>query len=224
MTFRDDWAAEFSSGKPVNARFKCPHCSIASTFQVVALWSEQFSPDSLRYYVLFRCDYAPCRKIVYVTTTKGRSRTSQDRGTDELAIHPSRPPVQPHKAIPSAIGDDWVEAQTVYEIGATKAAALMCRRILYGVLLNEKCKEHPLHEGINELDKKHRLPALVVKWLTEIKEEGHDAAHPHRALNVPAENVDEIMKYTGELLRIVYIEPFELEARLTRKAGQQQTP
>lgn len=60
----------------------------------------------------------------------------------------------------------------------------------------------------------------MANWLSEIKEEGHDAAHSHRTLNVPAENVGEVMKYTGELLRIVYIEPNELEKRLTRKAGE----
>lgn len=220
MTLRDDWAAEFSSERPVIARFKCPHCSIASTFQAVTVWSEQFPPNSLRYYALFRCDYARCRKIVYVITTKRVNHTIQDKGIDELTIHPSRPPVQPHKAIPSAIGEDWVEAQTVYEIGAVKAAALMCRRILYGILLDKKCKEHPLRDGIKELGDKERLPALVLQRLSEIKEEGHDAAHPHRTLTIPAENVDEVMQYTGELLRILYIEPHELALRLARKAGK----
>lgn len=219
MTLRDDWAAEFSSNKPVSARFKCPYCSIASTFQVVTCWSEQSPPGSSRYYALFRCDYAPCRKIVYVTTTKRTNHASQIR-EDELTIHPSRPPVQPHKAIPSAIGEDWVEAQTVYEIGAVKAAALMCRRILYGILLDKQCKEHPLRDGIKELGDKERLPALVLQRLSEIKEEGHDAAHPHRTLTIPAENVDEVMKYTGELLRILYVEPQELAQRLARKAAK----
>lgn len=113
-----------------------------------------------------------------------------------------------------------MEAQKAFEVGATKAAAVMCRRVLYGVLLDKQCKEHPLHEGLQELGQQARLPGIVEEWLNEIKDDGHDAAHPHRALSVPAENVGETMEYTRELLRFVYIEPFDLAERLARKAAQ----
>ena len=96
----------------------------------------------------------------------------------------------------------------------------MCRRVLYGILLDKKCREHPLHEGIQELVNLARLPQAVERWLKEIKEEGHNAAHPSRALVVPVMNVSETMEYTKELLRFIYIEPFELEQRLARKAQQ----
>jgi hypothetical protein len=98
----------------------------------------------------------------------------------------------------------------------------MCRRVLYGVLLNLGCKEHPLHEGIAELVAKVQPPSIVREWLIEIKEEGHDAAHPFRALNIPSDNVAETMEYTKELLRFAYIEPYELQKRLSRKSAAQQ--
>jgi hypothetical protein len=66
---------------------------------------------------------------------------------------------------------------------------------------------------------KERLPRVVENWLKEIKEDGHDAAHPHRALHIPDENVLEAIHYTRELLRFVYIEPHDLEERLARKAA-----
>ena len=78
----------------------------------------------------------------------------------------------------------------------------------------------PTHAGIEQLAAQARLPRVVEQWLNEIKEEGHDAAHPYRALQVPAENVVETMEYTKELLRFVYVEPFELQRRLARKAGE----
>ncbi len=126
--------------------------------------------------------------------------------------------------MPGPIGEDWIEAQRAFNAEAIKAAAVMCRRVLYGILLDKGCKEHPLHEGLQELVAKERFPRIVESWLTEIKEEGHDAAHPHRALIIPAENVTETMRYTQELLRFIYIEPHELQERLTRKAAGPTTP
>jgi hypothetical protein len=61
-------------------------------------------------------------------------------------------------AIPPAVGEDWVEAQKAFNEGALKAAAVMCRTVLYGILLDKRCREHPLHEGIAELVAQARLP------------------------------------------------------------------
>jgi Domain of unknown function (DUF4145) len=166
-----------------------------------------------------KCNYVPCRRNAYVVTTK-TAGFPQHPVTDHLTIFPTRAIPEPHRAIPQAVAQDWVEAQKAFEVGAVKAAAVMCRRVLYGILLDKNCKEHPLREGLHELAGHARLPQVVERWLNEIKEEGHDAAHPHRTLNVPAENVAETMDYTKELLRFVYIEPFELEDRLARKAAQ----
>jgi hypothetical protein len=118
-------------------------------------------------------------------------------------------------------GADWVEAQKTFDEGALKAAAVMCRSVLYGVLLHKKCKEHPLHEGIAELVAQARLPQVVEQWLGEIKDDGHDAAHHYRALSVPAKNVAETMEYTKELLRFVYIEPEELRERLATQVSHE---
>jgi hypothetical protein len=136
-----------------------------------------------------------------------------------LVVYPRRKIDEVHKAIPIAVGEDWVEAQKAFNEGAIKGAAVMCRRVLYGVLLDKKCKEHPLHDGIAELVAQARLPQVVEHWLGEIKDDGHDAAHPFRALIVPAENIVETMGYTKELLRFVYIEPHDLQQRLARKAA-----
>jgi hypothetical protein len=139
--------------------------------------------------------------------------------TDFVEYYPSGPPPVAHEALPHPVAEDWVEAQKDFNVGSMKSAAMMCRRVLYGVILDKKCKEHPLHEGIAQLVALVRPPTIVEQWLTEIKEDGHDAAHPSRALEVPSENVVETMEYTKELLRFAYIEPYELKQRLSRKAA-----
>jgi hypothetical protein len=158
-----------------------------------------------------------------VITTKHPNQNVQD-ATDTFEIFPSRPIAEPHQGIPKPIGEDWVEAQKAFESGAPKAAAVMCRRVLYGILLAKGVKEHPLHDALEELARQARLPQVVESWLVEIKDDGHDAAHPHRALQVPTENIVETMDYTKELLRFVYIEPYDLQQRLVRKARQAPQP
>jgi hypothetical protein len=215
---RADWKAEFAGDNFTMGRFVCPHCGIPSSFNPVAV---VVVPAGVRkaYHLILRCNYAPCQENVYVVTTKASNQLQHPQG-DTLTIFPSRPIPAAHQAIPAPVAEDWVEAQKAFRAGAVKAAAVMCRRVLYGILLDKKCKEHPLHEGLKELVQRARLPGIVEQWLNEIKDDGHDAAHPHRALVVAAENVEETMEYTKELLRYVYIEPFDLAQRLARKASQ----
>jgi len=123
----------------------------------------------------------------------------------------------PHESIPRQVAEDWVEAQNAHMAGAPKAAAVMCRRVLYGVLLQQGCREHPLSAGLNDLATKVSLPPLMRQKLDEIKDDGHDAAHPSRALQVAAANVAESVEFAADLLRYVYEEPWKLERRYQRK-------
>jgi len=96
----------------------------------------------------------------------------------------------------------------------------MLRRVLYGVLLDKGCKLHPLKDGMQELINGQRLPAIFDQWLPAIRDDGHDGAHPDRALQVSPDNITETMAYTAELLRYLYIEPYEF---LQRQARNQQS-
>lgn len=213
MPLPEHWEAVLHQSRLHSAKMFCPHCEQPSTFRIVA-------DDSTKHahYAIIECNYVKCRERVFVITTNVFNGPNQNAAQDSLVYYPSGPVPKAHESLPAPIAEDWVDAQKVFGVEAVKAAAVMCRRILYGVLLEKKCKEHPLHEGIAELLSKVRLPQIVEEWLKEIKEDGHDAAHPFRALNVPAENVAETMGYTKELLRFVYVEPFELKKRLARKA------
>lgn len=218
MALPDDWEGIFKNNTFTAARMRCPHCENATTFSVLSSHIKNRN-NLLTYHAILQCDYAKCLESVYVITSK--NPTPADQGRDQLLIvFPKRRIDKVHESIPAPVAEDWIEAQKAFNENAVKAAAVMCRRVLYGVLLNKKCKEHPLHEGIAGLVDQARLPHVVEQWLAEIKDDGHDAAHPFRALNIPAENVAETMEYTKELLRFVYIEPHDLQQRLARKAKQ----
>jgi len=221
MALPDDWEGNFQNNALTAARMLCPYCENASTFAVLYNLRVGDGAQLLITHAVLQCNYPQCRKIVYVKTSKPLPHNvDQRRAEDSLIIFPKRRIDKVHESIPAPVAEDWIEAQKAFNENAVKAAAVMCRRVLYGVLLDKRCKEHPLHEGIAELVAQARLPQVVEHWLTEIRDDGHDAAHPFRALNVPAENVAETMEYTKELLRFVYIEPYDLQQRLARKAAQ----
>ena len=96
----------------------------------------------------------------------------------------------------------------------------MLRRVLYGVLMDKGCKLQPVKSGVSELIAKERLPRIFDDWLPAITDDGHDAAHPDRALKVSAENVEETLSYTDELLRKIYVEPDDFKQRLARNNSQ----
>jgi hypothetical protein len=200
----------------------CPHCRKPSTF---AIQAQVVLPTSYRaanvaiywIHLILRCNSISCSKTSYVVISIS-SNLQADRAKDEFFMHPSRAIDPVHPAVPKHIANDWTEAQKAMGADAPKAAAVMCRRVLYGAILDKKCKEHPLNEGLKQLIQDQRLPAIFDDWLPAIKDDGHDAAHPHRALEISPENVSETMDYTAELLRFLYIEPYEFQERKARNA------
>jgi len=222
MAFPADWYIDYYWGQngvvlPQDPRGVCPHCRNASTFSVQASISRKPENDRYFIYSILQCNSMSCRDIAYVETSVAAPSLRVDRARDDFFIHPSQTINKPHPAVPKPIAEDWVEAQRAMEADAPKAAAVMCRRVLYGAILDKKCKEHPLHEGLRELIQGQRLPAIFDDWLPAIKDDGHDAAHPHRALQIDPNDIRETMEYTAELLRFLYVEPHEFQLRKARK-------
>jgi hypothetical protein len=202
-----------------DVRGVCPHCRIATTFQVRSVPHDTEGPRT-RIYLVLQCNYTPCRKTVYVETsvltTAGITNSSPQ---DPFFLYPPRTIEPAHASVPTEIADDWLEAQRSLAGGNPKAAAVMLRRVLYGVLINKACRLHPLRDGMQDLITGQRLPAVFDEWLPAIRDDGHDAAHPERALNVSTENVTETMEYTAELLRYLFIEPYEFQQRRARNVA-----
>ena len=201
----------------------CPCCRKLVTFTIqakVILPRDVRLPTINTYWIhlILKCNSGSCLCTNYVLNSISPG-LKVDRANDYFFMHPSRSIAPPHNAIPKYVADDWLEAQKSMEANAPKAAAVMCRRVLYGVMLDKKCPEHPLHDGLKQLISGQRLPAIFDDWLPAIKDAGHDGAHPSRALEVSEENIAETMEYTKELLRFVYIEPYEFQLRKARNTS-----
>ena len=222
MGISTDWSIKFIRQSPQHIagvsdpRAICPHCRNASTFLIRA---NHFVNGGLtsEVYLILECNYARCHGIVFIQTSLKHGQTDL-AANDPFFVYPSLAIDPAHPSVPPYIADDWIEAQKSLEAGAPKAAAVMFRRVLYGILLDKGCTLHPLHKGLAELISGQRLPAIFDEWLPAIKDDGHDGAHPDRALQIDPQNVLDTKEYTSELLRFLYIEPYEFQKRKARSA------
>jgi Domain of unknown function (DUF4145) len=230
MTMPRDWhitytfnntGSHFAGASDV--RGVCPHCRLATTFLVRSVLHDIGTRTKV--YLVLLCNYTPCRKTVYVeTSVQTALGDTNSNPQDPFFLHPPGTIEAPHASVPTEIADDWLEAQRSLAGGNPKAAAVMLRRVLYGVLMDKGCKLHPLRDGMQDLITGQRLPGIFDDWLPAFRDDGHDGAHPDRSLKVSTENVTETMEYTSELLHYLYIEPYEFQQRKARNAAAPATP
>src|SRR5579863_4346789 len=196
MAIPKDWsmAVAYANQQPFgvsDVRAICPHCGTASTFTIRG---QHFCSGNTKplfdVHLFLECNYTTCRKVAYVFSTCRPQHMGGGQTPDmPFFMYPSRAIAPPHPSLPVNIAEDWAEAQRAMQAPAPKAAAVMLRRVLYGVLIDKACKLHPLREGLSTLISTCRLPAIFDEWLPAIKDDGHDAAHPDRALQISTEDV-----------------------------------
>jgi hypothetical protein len=202
-----------------DVRAVCPYCRNAVTFTIETQNYVRRDAQLTEARIVVRCNYATCRRttFIYLELLQQRMPTSWIPNGN-FFMYPSKEVDIPHPAVPASVAEDYREAQKCLADSSTKAAAVMFRRVLYSVLIDKGCKLHPIREGVEQLINQQRLPAIFDDWLPAIRDDGHDGAHPDRALQVSAENITETAEYTAELLRFLYIEPYEFLQRKNRNS------
>ncbi len=224
MAIPNDWSMKLHLasnqliGSVSDVRAICPHCRNASTFSVQAQYLNRTAAKT-DIHLILKCNYSACQETVHVWTT-GQAGSQAQHSHESFFMYPSKAIEPPHPALPSHIADDWTEGQRAIQASAPKAAAVMFRRVFYGVLIDKGIKLNPLREALKELISAQRLLAIFDEWLPAIRDDGHDGAHPERALQVSDENIAETMEYTSELLRFLYIEPYDFQRRKERNQSQ----
>jgi hypothetical protein len=194
----------------------CPYCRNASTFTVKGCFFREGRGEvRTQVRLILDCNYLECKQVVFVFIEMDHGAGALDP-ENTFYMYPSRAIAPRHAAVPVKIAADWEEAQRAADAGAMKAAAVMLRSVLYGVLLDKHCTLSPVRQGLQELIDDQRLPVIFDEWLPAIKDDLHEGSRPDRALNVSAENLHETMDYTYALLRFVYIEPHEFRTRRRR--------
>ncbi len=130
MPLPDHWEALITQQGLAHASMHCPHCDRPSTFTPVAQTTFQEGGRWL-HHVILRCNNPKCQNAVYAITSKHPNAGAQERANDVLEYYPKGAPPTAHKSLPPAVAEDWVEAQKAINAGCTKAAAVMCRRVVW---------------------------------------------------------------------------------------------
>src|ERR1700742_5138475 len=78
----------------------CPYCRVATTFQVRSYQADAVAQDMAVYLILL-CNYAPCRKTVYVETIVLREPgIARSRPQNPFFLHPPGAIESPHASVP----------------------------------------------------------------------------------------------------------------------------
>jgi len=117
--------------------------------------------------------------------------------------------------VPERIRRDFQETLRCRATGFNYAAALVGRRVLQAAVRERGGKGKDLKEEIESLT---TLSAQLKAHAHEVRFTGNDAAH---ADEVSEDEVDDLLEFTEEVLRALYVLPSKLEAAQSRRKSKQ---
>lgn len=131
-----------------------------------------------------------------------------------------------HKAIPEKIREDLAEADRCYHANAYKAALTMNRRAVQRIVL-DKVKEpgiekKRLWEQIDALFAAGFITKQLNETAHEIRHFGNFGAHPSddQLDNTTEEDAKMVDRLTMDLIRVIYIVPFETAQLKEKRNGK----
>lgn len=139
---------------------------------------------------------------------------------------PNFDPDNYHKAIPEKIRIDLAESDRCFHAYAYKAAVAMNRRAIQNIVLDKiedkSIKSKKLWEQIDALFTSGFITKHLQETAHEIRHFGNFGAHPQDdelddTIREDAEIVDRL---TWDLVRTIYVTPFETEQLKTKRTGK----
>lgn len=110
------------------------------------------------------------------------------------------------------------EARSCVKVGAYTAAAMCCRKLLMNLAVSEKADENKAFAYyVTYLAEQGLLPARSEAWLKYIKDKGNEANHEIRIMS--AEEAEQLIEFTGMILKIMYEHPAKLSGPQSDSAG-----
>lgn len=131
-----------------------------------------------------------------------------------------------HKAIPEKIREDLAEADRCYHADAFKAAVTMNRRVVQRLVLDKVNQQgifkKKLWEQIDALFNAGFITKQLKDTAHEIRHFGNFGAHPSddQLDNTTLEDAERVDRLTMDLIRIIYIVPFETEQLKEKRNGK----
>lgn len=199
-----------------NRKFTCPHCHAVCAFSCI--FSHRGNFNGVLYPIsVWACHN--CDRAIFVTQQESVYEHEVTLSLIIKEVFPTKErTVDAH--VPEGIANDFIEASKDYNIGSYKSAAVMARRTIQKMCLNlGASKNKKLHEQIDELKTMGKLHTDLADIATEIRFLGNDGAHPEDdgLDEINAEDVEEILNFTAELLDDLYVRPQKVSAMKKRR-------
>lgn len=126
--------------------------------------------------------------------------------------------------LPPDIGTAWTEVTECLGVNAYTAAAIMSRKILLHVAVeqglaaaNARGKSPTFEEAVDYLEQNHIITPMMKPWVDQVRTSGNVATHELPA--TPADEALEIAEFTQQLLLLVY----EMPGRIAGRRGTTNT-
>ena len=121
----------------------------------------------------------------------------------------------PHKSIAEEVSEpikgEFEEASLCFAVGAHKACASMCQRTLESLCQNKTVS------GLNELLSSGIISQSLFNRATEIRLWANIIKHKPIDEPVSKEDAEELLRYLGNILDHVYVEPKRLDALIEKR-------
>jgi hypothetical protein len=118
-----------------------------------------------------------------------------------------------HPAVPTEIASAFAEAQLALSANCSRASAVMARRTLEAIAEDKGQTSGTLAQRLERLTQSGLLHPTLADWATEVRLIGNKGAHFDPLHDVSRDDAAQLTKFTGELLRFLYVLPSELESR-----------
>ena len=113
-----------------------------------------------------------------------------------------------HESVPAPISRAVLEAEKCLSVGANNACAVMTRRAIHSLSEDKNAEGKDLFGQLRDLKSKQIITPDLHEWADSLRVLGRDGAHPEFP-EVTAEDAEDGVKLLREIIKYVYILPFE---------------
>jgi len=118
--------------------------------------------------------------------------------------------------LPSVVKKSLEEAGKCYKAKAFSACAVMCRRTLEGICVENGVKNKVLAAGLKELLNKKVIDEKIYKWSEELRIHGNIGAHAV-AEDISMPDAKDLLEFTSAICDYVFILSDKFEKFMKRK-------
>ena len=138
-----------------------------------------------------------------------------------LHQHPVATPSE-HPGLPSTVRDALNEAIRCFNSDAPNACGTMLRRAVHALCAQQEASGANLYEQLANLRDQHKITKTLWDWAEELRTAGKVGAHPEWEA-MTKEEARYALNLAYELVRYVYVNPWEVEQRKLKDSKRRST-